>query len=142
MAIELGNNKKPKLLDTSRAYLSGLAIRIYVNDYTPVPGMTALPVSGFNRGNFVECPDGGADAQSATYGTPTLNVAQQAEMSAVTLTWTFLHDAGDFTIYGIFATDDADDEVVWAERAPTPMPVTVSGQTFSVTIKYRRDTMP
>lgn len=134
MSIVLANQKKAKLTETSRSLLNTTHIRLFKNDYTPVAGMTSA--------SFTEVTDSGYTSKVPVFAAATLNGANKGELLAPMLTWVFSHDGGDFTVYGYYITDDADSEVIYAERAPTPITITAAGQTYSVTPKYTRDTAP
>lgn len=134
--LVINNAKKPQLLTEDRqAYLSSLDWRIFVNDLTPT--------SSTSLGSFTEATDSGYAPGTFTFGSPTLNGSDQGEMEGDPVDYTFTHDVGDWTIYGIYGTDPADsDEWVIAQRLGTAIPVVAPGQIFQVTPLYTTDQEP
>lgn len=133
MPIVLANAKKAQVLETTRSYLNSLEYRLFVNNFAPIGAMLLV--------DFTECADSGYSPEPPAFAAATLNVANKGEVVGPTITWTLTHSPGDYTIYGYYVVDPADaDKVVYAERAAAPFTVTASGQTYSVTPRYTRDT--
>lgn len=132
MPIVLANQKKAKVLETTRALYNATKYRLFKNDYTPVAGM--------NAASFTEVTDTGYTTKVPVWAAAVLNAANKGELLAPILTWVFTHAGGNFTVYGYFVTDDADNEVIYAERAAASVLISVAGQTYSVVPKYTRDT--
>lgn len=131
MALVLVTGGRVAMLQSSISYLNGLEYRLFVNDTTPDEFMDIE--------DLTFCADGDcATPRFPTFPTPTLNGDDKAETTAPALTWTFTHDAGDFTVHGYGAVDVDTDTLVYAERAPTPFVCTAPGQTYSITPRYTR----
>jgi len=134
VAIVLLNQKKAKVIDTTRSLFNASKYRLFKNDYSPVEGAVTA--------DFTEVTDSGYVAKVPVFAAGVLNASNEGELLAPILTWVFIHAGGDFAIYGYYVTDDADDEVIFAERAPASILISVAGQTYSVTPKYTRTTAP
>lgn len=134
--IIVRTSKLPDLLTANRqSYLSTLEARIFKNDLNPVDP------AGSNS-QFVEATDTGYAEQTATFGAPYLDGADGV-MDLDTLFWTFNHDSGDWTAYGVWFTDPADsDEWVMAARFGTPVPITAAGQKLRLDGTYRNRQIP
>ena len=135
MTIMLANAAKAKLIEQERSYLNGLLMRLYTVDYVPTASMTLA--------NFQPAPaDSGLSPDKPIAFTPAvLNGANQGELNAAALTWTAAYNAGNITVFGYYVWDSVNNWVVYAERAPTPFPVTAPGQTYTVTPRKQMDTM-
>lgn len=133
MDMVLANESKPRLIFCVTSYLnSECELRLFVNDYTPVAGMTGA--------NLTECSDGGYDGFVPDFDAPTLS-GSRGRAVAPTHTWVFTHSGGDFTVYGYYWYDLTEGKVVTAQRADTPVPITGAGQTYSVTPKIEDNTL-
>lgn len=134
MSIVLANQKKATLLQQQKAYLAGLTIRLFVNNVTPAGATT--------EAGLTECSDSGyAAVNNVGYGNAVINAGNQGESDGPTITWTFTHFPGDFTVYGYYLTDPVDGKLVFSERAANPFPCTAAGQIYVVTPKVLFDTM-
>lgn len=137
MSIKLANQKKAKLIDQERTYLNTLNYRLFTNNHTPADADT--------ESAFTECTDSGYLSLSDNtphFSAATLNGSNQGELEGDPITWTFAHPAGDFTIYGWYATDPADsDKLVMSEKATTPFTCTTAGQIYVVNPLKVQDTM-
>jgi hypothetical protein len=104
-------------------------LRLFVNDYTPVPGSVV--------GNFTEMTTQNY-APIVLTNTNWTVTAEDPEAQAVQAEQTFTFDGsgGDTIVYGYYVTDDTAGALLWAERFPAPptVPDTLGG-TIKITPK-------
>jgi hypothetical protein len=109
---------------------NNLTLKLFTNNYTPLDTSTAA--------SFTEASGGNYAAKTLTNGSWTISAANDpSDAVYAEQTWTFNGSlSGNATIYGYYVVD-ADNNLVWAEVAPTPFQPTQNGDIFKVTPKFQ-----
>ena len=105
-------------------------LRLFVNDYTPVPATTEANFTEMTTQNYTPI------VLTNTNWTVT---AEDPEAQGVQAEQTFTFDGsgGDTIVYGYYITDDTAGALLWAERFPSPPTVpNILGGVIKITPKF------
>ena len=127
--IVIANDVKVAKLQEHIDWLNTLELHLYVNDVEP-EGDTVVA-------DFDECVDANyASFLVDDFADAAINVDDNAETVAPMRVWQFDHDAGDFTVFGIYYTDPNDgDSLACSQRFSALVDVTYAGQILGYTPK-------
>ena len=105
-------------------------LRLYVNDYTPVPNSVAANFTEMTTQNY---------APITLTNTNWTVTAEDPEALGVQAQQTFTFDGsgGNTIVYGYYITDDTAGALLWAERFPaSPTVPDIIGGTIKITPKF------
>lgn len=114
-----------ELLQEHKAFLNTCTLRLYQNDYDPIPTST---VANFTQANFT----GYAAIAVNTWGDAFLNGDGYAQIEEVARTFTCTGALTPNTIYGYYITDPAGDLVYAEKNLAGSVLMNASGKTYSV----------
>lgn len=110
-----------KMLKDALSSGEDYTLKLYQNDYTPVPSSTAA--------SFTECTFGGYAAKPLTragWGTPSLVSGKASTTYSVMQTWTL--SGSPQTVYGYFVLGAITGKVLWAEKFAAARTLTAGDQ--------------
>ncbi len=102
-----------------------LKLKLFVNNYTPVRGMTMA--------SFTEASGGGYAEKTLSNGSWTIEANIPRDAKYANQTWTFIGAIdGGATIYGYYITNNSENKVIWAQRIDTPFTPENNGDELTI----------
>jgi len=127
--IVMANDVKVAKLQEHIDWLNTLELHLFINDVEP-DGETVV-------GDLDECEDANyASFPVDDFDAAVINGDSNAETVAPMRVWQFDHDAGDFTVFGVYYTDPNEGEsLAFSQRFSALVDITYAGQILGYTPK-------
>lgn len=119
-----------KLLDmlVGATGFTGVRLRLYKNNYTPVAGSV---YSSFTEADFSGYAGVTPSFSAATIVNGKGNIQDSAARD-------FTHNGGGTanTVYGYYVVESGSTKILWAERFPSPLLMSVGGDKITITLSF------
>jgi len=130
MCLVVPNEGEVRLLDmlVGGDSFTDVRLRLYKNNYTPVAGSTF--------GDFTQADFSGYAEETPAFGSATVVNGKGTIVDAAARL--FIHTGGGTanTVYGYYVVDDLNNEILWAERFPSPILMSVAADQIAITLQF------
>lgn len=135
MAAVLHDEGKPWLLRLLiQNYAMRIRLRLFSNDLTPTRATVA---SAYTEADF-----SGYSQQLPSWPTPTLDAQNEGSTQADTITYTHTGSSSPQTVYGWYLYDIIDNVVIFSQRLPSPVVLSLAGDFVSIALPLKLKQAP